>query len=533
MSAASVKRVNNMLAKGSCKNKKKSQQTVPFGKSVGKVFTLNPNLVIATGSLRLSRDSSSTPYPGLKNLGNTCYMNCVLQVLFHCPEFRLELALLSAKFQSQTKEKEPELCESCSRKLMRFNSKNHQTIMSTLYTLYEEMEQEKNKKISDFRQGLGLEKDKSLSSSEEDNLTLVQFISSIGMVSEIFSNTKQQQDVQEFLRFLLSSLQDLEVSELHKQCEHKMIVDLVAESTSISSEMSIETETESEASDSGARKKKVSPARKRRLDELLSEHKQIQAGFESRKKRRTSKTSKNAEQSNVYLNGYLQKTLAEDDKIGPTKNTFVQRLFQGCITSSTKCLSCHNETSQTDAFFDLSLTIEKDKGLLWSFAQFVQSERLQGQNKYKCGNCNTMSDAQRELRFSSLPPVLTIHLKRFSYEKFRQKVTCHVDCPMDLNLDSFSTDQCKAAGINYELFAIILHKGNFSSCGHYVTVLKIPKPKLSGRGSRNQGQLEPQWLYIDDDHTSFLSQEKVMFLISSQSQSSNTAYILFYQQKVE
>jgi ubiquitin C-terminal hydrolase len=397
------------------------------------------------------------------------------------------------------------------------------------------MEQEKNKKFQDFNQGLPIEKDK-----DHDNLSLIQFISSIGMVSDMFSNTKQQQDVQEFLRFLLSSLQELEISETITQCDHKMILEMAAESNSnsTSESISIETETDSSGSSSGSspttRKRKSSEARKRRINELLEETKQFQQGFDSRKKRRTSKTSKNAEQSNAYLNGLLHKNIAKDDMIGPPKNTFVQRLFQGSITSTTKCLSCHNQTYQTDAFFDLSLNIEKDEGLLWSFSQFVASERLQGQNKYRCGNCNTMSDAERYLRFSSLPPVLTIHLKRFSYEKYRQKVTCHVDCPMDLNLDPYSTDRCQAAGTNYELFAIILHKGNFSSCGHYVTVLKIPPPKINGRTTRNQiTESSPQWLYIDDDHTSFLSNEKVMSLISSQSQSSNTAYILFYQQKVE
>jgi len=254
---------------------------------------------------------------------------------------------------------------------------------------------------------------------------------------------------------------------------------------------------------------------------------------EPQKRRRISKTSKNAEESTVFLNN-LQKNFNRDKFLSDPKNestkftTFVQKIFQGCIVSNIRCLSCDNQRSRTEPFFDLSLTIEKDKGLMWSFSQFVASERLQGQNKYKCDNCNAMSDAVRDIRFSFLPSILTIHLKRFSYDKIRQKVTCHVDCPLDLNLDTFSTDQCKSAGTNYELFALILHKGNFSSCGHYVTVIKVNSQTGQFSNGSNKDAL---WLYLDDDHTSFLSLEKVQSLISSQSSSLNTAYILFYQQR--
>lgn len=56
-----------------------------------------------------------------------------------------------------------------------------------------------------------------------------------------------------------------------------------------------------------------------------------------------------------------------------------------------------------------------------------------------------MSDATRELNFESLPPVLTIHLKRFSYTETKRKVSDHVECPMELDLDEFSCDGVKGS----------------------------------------------------------------------------------------
>lgn len=43
---------------------------------------------------------SSVVLSGLCNLGNTCYANCILQVLRFCPQFRFEVARLSETFSA-------------------------------------------------------------------------------------------------------------------------------------------------------------------------------------------------------------------------------------------------------------------------------------------------------------------------------------------------------------------------------------------------------------------------------------------------
>jgi len=66
--------------------------------------TTENNVRRATETVRINsahkRKINYAPYPGLVNLGNTCYLNGALQILFYCPYFRENLRqLVSENFQ--------------------------------------------------------------------------------------------------------------------------------------------------------------------------------------------------------------------------------------------------------------------------------------------------------------------------------------------------------------------------------------------------------------------------------------------------
>jgi len=129
------------------------------------------------------------------------------------------------------------------------------------------------------------------------------------------------------------------------------------------------------------------------------------------------------------------------------KGSFVEKLFQGNLQSNVECLTCHHVSAVTEPFLDISVSIQKD--LECALKQYVAQESLSGKNKYDCANCKAKRDAKREILFSVLPPILTVHLKRFCYDKIRKKVSDPVACPMYLNLGQFSTEDCPKNNTTY------------------------------------------------------------------------------------
>jgi len=109
---------------------------------------------------------------------------------------------------------------------------------------------------------------------------------------------------------------------------------------------------------------------------------------------------------------------------------------------------------------------------------------LSGQNMYDCGYCKDKTEAKKETLLSNLPLVLAIHLKRFSYEKSGRKILSHVSCPMNLRVKEYSTEDCPANDTNYELFAMILHRGNITS-GHYVALIRLTTETMDSVKKKN------------------------------------------------
>jgi len=154
----------------------------------------------------------------------------------------------------------------------------------------------------------------------------------------------------------------------------------------------------------------------------------------------------------------------------------VEKLFQGKEMTFIHCLRCDGTSSRCHLFLDISVSIKEGESLQGSLEKYVAVERLEGQNKYKCEHCNTMTEANLDLKFSWLPQILMVHLKRTGSEG--HKVSFPVECPKELKFNKYATQECPQRKVKYELFAMALHKGSSSSFGHYITLVNLTQDTL-------------------------------------------------------
>uniref|UniRef100_A0A674PPE0 Ubiquitin carboxyl-terminal hydrolase n=1 Tax=Takifugu rubripes TaxID=31033 RepID=A0A674PPE0_TAKRU len=182
--------------------------------------------------------------------------------------------------------------------------------------------------------------------------------------------------------------------------------------------------------------------------------------------------------------------------------------------------------------------------------QFTEVETLTEKNSLLCVTCtkqqpdkgkgskNVYTDALKQMLISSLPPVLTLHLKRFQQNGYSIcKVNRHVQFPLILDLAPFCGVKCKNVAdgepqILYSLYGIVVHSGTMRS-GHYTAYVKVrPEgPKLASNGLTSYSHFlladaespRGKWFHISDTHVQPVSESNVQ---------SCQAYLLFYERVV-
>ncbi|KAI0077439.1 cysteine proteinase [Panus rudis PR-1116 ss-1] len=195
-----------------------------------------------------------------------------------------------------------------------------------------------------------------------------------------------------------------------------------------------------------------------------------------------------------------------------SSNTLVHRLFEGVLTSETRCLTCETVSSRDESFLDLSLDIEQNSSLTACLRQFSASEMLCQKNKFFCDSCCDLQEAEKRMKIKKLPNILALHLKRFKYQEDTGryiKLAYRVAFPFQLRL--FNTvDDAENPDRLYELFAIVVHIGNGPHHGHYVSIIKA-------RG---------QWYLFDDDTVETIKEGDIARYYGD---SNGSAYVLYYQ----
>ena len=227
----------------------------------------------------------------------------------------------------------------------------------------------------------------------------------------------------------------------------------------------------------------------------------------------------------VLLNN-LEEKLKDNEEL----KDGVAKIFRGQSKSYIRCINVEFESSRVEDFYDLTMDVEGCSNLEESFKKFTESEKMEGDNRYDTGDPNLgKQDAMMGEEFIKFPPVLQLHLRRFNYDYFTDrmvKINSRFEFPEEIDLSQFLAKSDNTPNV-YELYGVLVHSGTVSH-GHYYAFLRT--------------SLGPQWYQFNDSTVSKASKESAIdnnfggsnSSISTSSYSyekSYSAYILIYVRK--
>ena len=108
-----------------------------------------------------------------------------------------------------------------------------------------------------------------------------------------------------------------------------------------------------------------------------------------------------------------------------TNTGWVHELFEGTLTSETRCLTCENTSQRDEAFLDLSVDLDQHSSVTSCLRKFSEEEMLCERNKFHCDNCGGLQEAEKRMKIKRLPKILALHLKRFKYTEDLQRLQKH------------------------------------------------------------------------------------------------------------
>ncbi|KAG1695552.1 Ubiquitin carboxyl-terminal hydrolase 20 [Nymphon striatum] len=511
---------------------------------------------------------------GLKNLGNTCYINAAIQALSNCPpltQFFLDCGL---PIRNSNRE---------------FISKSFQKLMHNIW----------HKRRPSF-----LTPDTLVSNFKESN-----------SAHWIFGNYNQQ-DCQEFLRYFMDALHeelkepvgdipsrnikncydDLDVtsdsnddssSELdYESCESGMLSEIYSSTeenafsdsersthkTELASDKMLDHEKPTKSNNVSRNSSEIDI--KNRQETIVKskglEHKDPDnrhqkssaPASDHHKNKYNLPVQSSCSDVSMYALQTAYNTAAihnlmkkEQTKRKPPEfHSTISDIFDGKLMSSVQCLTCDTISSTKETFQDVSLPIPTREQLValhsqgqmissssddpqqnqswinwgWSWlrswlwgpsvtlhdclAAFFSADELKGDNMYSCGKCKKLRNGIKYSRVVNLPEVLCIHLKRFRNDLTKTaKINNLVSFPLEgLDLNPYMHKDSKDRNTKYDLNAVICHYGSDSGCGHYITY---------ATNTLNGG-----WYEFDDQYVTEVMPAAVIGC---------EAYVLFYRKTSE
>uniref|UniRef100_A0A8C5FPH0 Ubiquitin carboxyl-terminal hydrolase 4 n=1 Tax=Gadus morhua TaxID=8049 RepID=A0A8C5FPH0_GADMO len=158
---------------------------------------------------------------------------------------------------------------------------------------------------------------------------------------------------------------------------------------------------------------------------------------------------------------------------------------------------------------------------------FTTMETLGEHDPWYCPTCKKHQQATKKFDLWSLPRLLVVHLKRFSYNRcWRDKLDTVVDFPIrDLDMSEFVCDP-KAEPYVYDLIAVSNHYGGMGG-GHCNGLdVKLTEHDVTSLltiyTAYGKNKVDGGWYYFDDSSVSSAKEDQIV---------TKAAYVLFYQRR--
>jgi len=198
----------------------------------------------------------------------------------------------------------------------------------------------------------------------------------------------------------------------------------------------------------------------------------------------------------------------------------IPRLFRGQLKSYVKCLNVDVWSERVEYFYDLSLTVRGCKNLEEALARYIEPERLEGANRYFATG-HGLQDADRSHTFSSFPPVLNLHLKRFEYDrrcKKHVKINDRFEFKDTIDLAPYMEMNPGHPEL-YQLHSVLVHNGNVHH-GHYYAYIRPDTQKDT-------------WYKFNDSRVAVASKEEAIEsnFGAGEAHDQGNAYMLVYVKK--
>ncbi|XP_048469770.1 ubiquitin carboxyl-terminal hydrolase 20 isoform X4 [Rhincodon typus] len=491
---------------------------------------------------------------GMKNIGNSCYMNAALQALSNCPpltQFFLECVGLVRT------DKKPALC------------KSYQKLISELW----------HKKRPSY-------------------VVPTSLAHGIKLINPMFRGYAQQ-DTQEFLRCLMDQLhEELKepLSERDSDCSSD--TDEKRDGDRSPSEDEFLSCDSGASSDKGEGENRSRYTAEKQIETELLIQDECGKGISEKERQKDRKFScghhrlgtvdaidedadvdtslssgdaggsgdaPTSTASNSICRTPAQLLLSTKKKKQAKYRSVISDIFDGSILSLVQCLTCDRISSTVETFQDLSLPIPGKEDLaklhasihqnvpvktgtcsdayttqgwvafimdyirrfvvscipswFWGpvvtledcLAAFFAADELKGDNMYSCERCKKLRNGVKYCKVLKLPEILCIHLKRFRHEvMYSFKVNSHVSFPLEgLDLRPFLSKESSSQITTYDLLSVICHHGTAGS-GHYTAYC--------------QNVINGQWYEFDDQYVTEVHETVVQ---------NAEAYVLFYRKSSE